>query len=55
MTRKENYRLRTERNKLRDLVENKEKKIIIYKGQLKVDGVVHNKFNIDNQLLIENI
>ena len=37
MTRTENIRLRKERNRLRSLDENKNNKIIIYKGKLTVD------------------
>ena len=51
MTRKENLRLRKERNRLRNLDENKNKKIIIYKGKLMVDGNPHDEFNIENQLI----
>ena len=48
LTRKENYRLRTERNIFRNLEENKEKKIIIYRGKLTVVGNVYDEFNIEN-------
>ena len=52
LTRKENHRLRMERNRLRKLDENRDKKIVIYKGKLKVDEVIQDEFNIDNQLLL---
>ena len=51
MTRKENLRLRKERNRLRNLDENKNKKVVIYKGKLTVDGNPLDEFNIENQLI----
>ena len=51
LTRKENARLRKERNRLRALEENQGKQIFITKGKLKVENVVHDVFNIENQLL----
>ena len=50
MTRKENARLRKERDRLRNLDENAGKKIVIHKGKLKVDNIVHDELNIENQL-----
>ena len=55
MTRKENYRLRNERNRLRQLSENKDKQVIIYQGKLKIDNKVYDEFNIENQLLGKNL
>ena len=50
LTRKENTRLRKERNRLRSLEENKEKKIFISKGKLKIDNIIHDEFKIENSL-----
>ena len=52
LTRKENARLRKERNRLRILEENKDKRIFLTKGVLKVDDNIVDRFNIDNQLLV---
>ena len=49
---KENHRLRMERNRLRSLDENRNKKIVIHKGKLKIDEAILDEFNIDNQLLL---
>ena len=51
LTRKENYRLRKERDRLRTLEENKNKKVVIYKGKLKVDDDILDEFKIENQIL----
>ena len=51
LTRNENARLHKERNRLRDLEENANKRIFISKGKLKIDDVIHDEFNIENQLL----
>ena len=50
LTRKENYRLRQERNRLRMLEENHDKKIVISKGKLLVDDIVYDQFKIENQI-----
>ena len=50
LSRKENYRLRRERNRLRIQEENKGKKIVISKGKLLVDDVIHDQFCIENQI-----
>ena len=39
-----------ERNRLRSLDENRNKKI--HKGKLKIDEAMHDEFNIDKQLLL---
>ena len=51
LSRKESYRLRNERNRLRDLAENRGKKIVIYKRKLLIDDVIVDEFKIENQIL----
>ena len=49
LVRKENHRLRMERNRLCSLDENRNKKIVI----LKIDEAIHDEFNLDNKLLLD--
>ena len=53
LVRKENHRLRMERNRLRSLDENRNKKIVIHKGKLKIDEAIHDEFNIDKPIIVK--
>ena len=51
LTRKENFRLRISCNKLRNDPLNKNKRILLQKGKITVNGVIVDSFNLENAIL----